>query len=325
MEKQLLLYIRLSGKSYWRLFREIPFLLQIVFLLILSGILYFLAETTFTGVITNYLVVFLLFVLMGRWCCRMSSSEKVLLSFLNIPIRLIHVLKCSLLSLPFFLLDGSVGFLLLTVGTAVVIWSPERITQNRTLPGFYVSTSYQWLGMYRVSGIWILSLGMLFLLIALWHQNTNMSNFFLGWIITLPPFFAYYTTDPPKFLRIYKNSRFLIGKKLRELIRNIAIPTLLSLALVLLIDFSNSGLYLKPALFFIYIDLLLFYSRYICYPHTLIALALSVILIVASLAVFILYLIPGILICSLILLCLHFLAINNLKTFFQDERTETLY
>ena len=316
MKQQSLLYIKLLGKSYWRLFRELPLLLQILFLFIACGVLFLLKKTEFTGSLTNHIVVFLLFVLIGKWICREASSEKVLLSLLRIPVILIRALKCALLSVPVFLLDIVAGFLSLTLGTLTVLFFPKKRTQNKVLPGFYVPTSYQWLGMYRISGVWVLSIGFLLHLIALWHQNVNMSAFLLGWLIILPAFFAYYATDPLEFLVIYKNKHFLIRKKLKELIVNTAIPTIVSLTLVLSVDYSNSGLYMKLTLLYIYIALLLFYSRYVCYPHSITSFALTCLLTFASLSVFVLYPLAGIITGLLLLSLLHLLAVNNLKNIF---------
>lgn len=320
MKQQTLLYLKLLGKSYWRLFREFPIVLQCLLLLVISGTFYFLAITEFSGSLTNYTVLYLLFFLAGRWACRISSSEKVLLSLLNIPVLHIRALRCILLSLPFFLLNVGVGAILLTLGTLTVVFLPERIKRNRAFPAFYVPASYQWLGMYRQSGVWTLSAGFLLLLIGLWHHNTNMVCFFLGWIILVPCFMAYYNADPPQFLTIYKNCRFLMWRKMCELVVNSTIPLLVSFILVLTVDFVHAVLYLKLTFLFVFISLLLFYSRYICYPHTLTALVLSVILIVVSFVSLRVYPLAASVVCLFLLPLLHFLAINNLKTFLAYDK-----
>lgn len=79
MKEQTLLYFKLLEKSYWRLFRNFPIVLQCLFLLMLSGILFFFAETEFTGSFTNYAVTYLIFVLIAKMICRISASEKALL------------------------------------------------------------------------------------------------------------------------------------------------------------------------------------------------------------------------------------------------------
>lgn len=315
MKQQALLYIKLLGKSYRRLFREFPILLQGLFLLLLGGIFFFLAKTEFVGSFTNYALVFILFVLIARWLCRISVPESVLLSLLRISVFQIKAMKCILLSLPFFLLDLSVGALLLTVGTPVVTFLPEKTTRNKALPSFYVPASYQWRGMYRQSGIWTLSAGFLLLLIGLWHHNTHMVCFFLGWIMLIPCFLTYYNADPPQFLSVYKNSRFLMRKKMCELLFNSAMPTVVALMLVLTLDFSNAVLYLKLAFLFIYIALLLFYGRYIGYPQTLTALVLSAILIFSSVLSFSLFPKATFVACLFLLPVLHRLAAYNLKIF----------
>jgi hypothetical protein len=303
------------GKSYWRLFREFPIVLQCLFLLAFCGIPFFFVEIGFAGSFTNYAVVLILFVLIARRICRISASERVLLSLLRMPVFRIKAIKCVLLSLFFFFLDMGVGVLLLTLGTLTVVFSPEKVKRNKAFPSFYAPSSYQWLGMYRQSGVWVLVAGFLFLLIGLWHHNTNIVCFFLGWIILVPCFLAYYNADPPQLLVIYKDRRYLIWKKGCELIFNITIPLFVSLMIVLTVDFAHAGLYLRLAFLFVYISLLLFYSRYISYPHTLTAFVLSAILIVISAILLMSYLRIATVLCFLVLPLLHFLAVSNLKTF----------
>lgn len=315
MKQQTLLYIKLSGKSYRRLFREFPIVLQGLFLLLLGGMLFFLAETAFVGSFTNYAIVFILFVLINRWLCRISAPERVLLSLLRISVIQIKAMRCILLSLPFFLLDLTVGVLLLTVGTPAVVFLPEKVIRNRALPSFYAPASYQWLGMYRQSGVWTLSAGFLLLLIGLWHHNTHMVYFFLGWIMLMPCFLTYYNADPSQFLAVYKSPGFLMWKKVCELLFNSTMPAVVALMLVLIFDFSHAVLYLKFAFLFVYVALLLFYGRYIGYPHTLTALVLSAILIFASVLSFTLFPLATAVACLLLLPVLHMLAVYNLKTF----------
>lgn len=320
MKQQTLLYLALSGKSYWRLFHEFPIMLRLLFLLMFCGLLYFFLKVELTRSFTNYVVIYFAFVWIARWVCRISTSERVLLSLLRIPVFRIKVVKCVLLSLPFFLLDIGVATMLLTLGVITVVLLPERMKRSKVFPAFYAPASYQWIGMYRRSGLWVLSFGLLLLGIALWQQNTNMICFALGWIIVILCFIANYNIDPPEFLVIYKNSRFLISKKLIELIFNVALPSVFLFTLVLAVDYTNVLLYLKFISFFMYIDLLLFYCRYICYPHVMTALALFAFLVLLSAISLVSFPAQAVAGCCLLLPFLHHLAVNNLKSLFYHER-----
>jgi len=145
-----------------------------------------------------------------------------------------------------------------------------------------------------------------------------MVCFFLGWIIIVPCFIACYSEDPSRFLSIYKHSRFLMWKKGRELLFNVAIPTGVSLGIVLLADFTNVGLYLKLTFLFVLINLLLFYCRYACYPHILTALALSAIFSLLLTGLFFTYPVIASFVCILLTAVLHLLAVHNLKSFLSN-------
>jgi hypothetical protein len=322
-KRRLSLYFKLIGKSCLRLFNEFSLALKLFFVLLLVAGGYLLAGLPFTASIRNYAIVFVVFFLLGQWVCRISPSEKDLLVFLKIPVVWICAIKCLVLSAPFFLLDIWSGLLVMIFGTPAVVFYPGVVVGNIRIVSFYVRSSYQWLGMYRRTGVWVLSAGFILLLIGLWHRNVNMACFCLGCIIILPCFFAYYgQPDPKPFLSVYKSSRILLRKKVGELLANISIPALVCVICLLIFDFAHTGLYLKFILLFLYADLLMFYFCYLCYPHVLTACVLFAVTVCMSAGLFFSY--PLIALPALLLLVLlHILTIVNLKSVIAYGKAES--
>lgn len=314
--EQLNIYFRLLGKSYFRLFMEFPVVLKLLFILLFTGGIYLLNEFPFAPSLTNLFIIYVLFVIMGQRICMMSSSERTLLKLLDVSIVGIRVIKCVLLSVLFFILNFYAGLVAISLGTLSLLFYPERVTKNIQIPSFYIKSSYQWISMYRRMGIWILIGGLLFLTIGLWHQNRNMVCVFLGLINILPCFLAYYEReDTVPFLAVYKSSSYLLQTKLYELLYNIIIPLIFSLLLLVIIDYSGIGFYLKYAAFFIYTDLLLFYCYYVFYPHILTSCVLFCILASVSLTLFFSYPLLFIIVVFVLLFVLHLVAVINLKPF----------
>jgi hypothetical protein len=319
------IYIRLLGKSYLRLFKEFPLLLQIIFVLLSIAILYTLSVVQLSLSVVNYAVGYISFVFAGRWICRISSPERILLAILNVPNNLVCTLKCMLLSVPSFFLDMYMGLLVLSLGTITIIFFPYKKMKTLRMHSLYFPTSYQWLSMYRKAGIWVLIIGFLLFLIALWHQNLNLTYFSLLCIITTPCFFTYYgQKDSSKFLSIYKNSSFLVWRKVCELLINSLIPALVCLPFLLLMDISHIELYIKCILILVYMNLLMFYCYYICYKYFFTAFILFCIIGYVSLALFISYPLIAFVVCMVVVTALHIFAIINLKSIFFHDKTESI-
>lgn len=323
---QLALYYNLLGKSYFRLFMEFPLLLRLLFVLFFGGGVYLLVNLPFTASLRNYAIVFVVFFLLGQWLCRMTSQERILLTFLKIPVVSIRVVKCLILAAFFFLLDVGAGLLVMTLGTLAVAFYSGGTVRNIKIRSFYVPSSYQWLGMYRRSGIWVLLAGFMLFLIGLWHENENMVCFFLGWIICIPCLFAYYgQPDPKQFMSVYKNKSVLMRRKVLELLINLSIPVAVCTLLLLLFDLGNIGFYGKYILLFLYADLLLFYFSYICYPHILTAFALSGISIFILTGFFIIVPILTVLFGLIFLYILHTMAVIYLIARAPYEKPESTH
>lgn len=323
---KLSMYLKLLGKSRFRLFMEFPMLIRILFILFFCCGVYFLFKLPFSPSVTHYIATYVLFVMAGRWICRMQSPERILLTFLGIPVLWIKILKCLLLSLFVFVVDIHAGLIGMSLGALTVVLLPDRPYGNSRIASFYLRTSYQWLGMYRRTGIWVQLSGLLLLFIGLWHGNRNMSCFFLAWIIIIPCFFAFYAQpDPEQFIRVYKSSSYLLQRKLRESLINLLVPIVICLGMLLVFDASFILSYLKYLLLFAYSGLLLFYYRYVCYPHLLSALALFCITLAASFGLFFSYPYLLVILSILLLALLHILAVINLKPICAHGKTQSVY
>lgn len=314
--RQTLLYFRLKSKSSYRLWKEFPWVIRLLFLGGFLLITYLLIISHLDKSLINYTVVSGVYILLGLKLCRLSPPEAILLKVLQIPQIQIRLIKCLLLSIPFFLLDIYAGLIDVILGTGIVLLIADKRPNQKTIRSFYKATSYQWLSMFRSEGRWLLFAGFIFLMIALYHGNRNMACFSLGWLFLVPCFAVYYyrQKDPKQWLRVYKNASFLLRKKLTEVLQNTMILLAVCVPLVLIFDWSAYWLYTRLFLLLILGNVLFFYGYYACYPGMLTAMILT------GIVIFILYLLyvitPVFFIPAglLLLVILHIISIQNLKS-----------
>ncbi|MDR2919949.1 MAG: hypothetical protein LBV72_11370 [Tannerella sp.] len=314
--RQTQLYFRLKSKSYYRLWKEFPWVIR---LLLLGGFLiitYILIISHLDASLINYTVVSCVYILLGLKLCRLNPSEAVLLKVLRIPQIQIRLIKCLLLSMPFFLLDIYAGLIALILGTGIVMLIADKRPNRKAVRSFYKATSYQWLSMFRSEGCWLLLAGLIFLMVALFHGNRNMACFSLVWLFLIPCSAAYYNRqkDPKQWLRVYKNVSFLMRKKITEVLQNILILLVVCVPLVLIFDWSAYWLYTQLFLLLIMGNVVIFHVYYACYPGMLTAIVLT------GIVIFILYLLyvlaPVFFIPAglFLLVILHIISIQNLKS-----------
>lgn len=313
--KQLELYIRLKGRSLMRLFNELPFLIRLFFVAVFILFSMLLFQMRLDVTVENILLTSLVFVLAGIRLCRLKPAECVLLKVLQVPQMPLKLLKCILLSVPFFLLNRYAGLINLTMGTVFVACFADRQIIRKPFRSFYRPTAYQWNSMFRSGGIWILLIGLVLLLIALYHGNRNMAYFALGWVTTFPCFVAYYSLkDPQVWLRTYKNVPFLLFCKLKELLANTLLTVSLPLLIAFLWDGANGLSYLACAGFFCFCNLSVFYGYYVCYSGFVLAIIVTAMLLFAAILFFSLWHFLAVAAILPICMCLHFLAVQNLKS-----------
>lgn len=102
---QLLLpYLRIKARSYYRLLKEIPVLVRLLLLGVVVGAGYVLFAYKEEPTVMIYLYCLVGFVLLGRWACRPSPKEEVLIRGLGLPVLKIQLFKYALLSVPFGML-----------------------------------------------------------------------------------------------------------------------------------------------------------------------------------------------------------------------------
>lgn len=314
--RQTLLYFRLKSKSYYRLWKEFPWMIRLLFAAVLFIIAYFLIISHLNASLTNYTIASGVYILLGLKLCWLNPSEAVLLKVLQIPQIQVRVIICLCLSIPFFLLDIYAGLIAVVFGTAVVVLIADQRSNPKATRSFYKATSYQWLSMFRSGGRWLLLAGFIFLIIALYHGNRNMACFSLGWLFLIPCLAAYYyrQKDPMQWLRVYKNASFLLRKKLTEVLQNTIVLLVVCVPLVLIFDYSAYWLYIQLFLLLIMGNVLFFYGYYACYPGMLTAMVVTGIVIFILYLLYVIYPVFFIPAGLLLLVILHIISIQNLKS-----------
>lgn len=323
-------YLKIKLLSSYRIFKEFPLPIRLLLLPALVLIGYVLSIQTIAPTVTNYLYCLGAFLVIGKWLCSIHMHENILIKSLGIPLRGILVVKCTLLGIPFVLLDGLIGGVVIVSGSFILyMLSAVNKSFKFTLPSFYMTESYQWLSSWRAEGIWGYLLGVFLTCMGLYSGNGNLINFSLLWISCLSCFFIYYKViDPLQFLTIYKNPSFLIKKKTVELLVNTSLS--LSVSVVLLLLFLPIKAF--PILWVVggvLGNCLLLYTYYCCYPSMVKAIIVLCSALIVLTAIGIENPLYGLAATILLLPTLYFIAHRNLKSILYvnatpEDRTTTV-
>ena len=315
--KNICKYIRIKGFSYFRLLCEIQFVYKFIMTIIVGLAVFMLLSVELQVTAKSVVVSLCVFVFQGMSLCAFSFPEKMLLKTLGIKINTLLFIRLLLLSIPFFLLNVFIGLIIATIGSLFVI-SLQGISfrKSKRLPAFYMQTSYQWLSSFRRGGLWIQSAGFLLFAIALFQGNENMLNVAFGWLMCAPCFMSYCFNIPDSrfWLVSYRSVGFLLKSKLVELLLNTSLPALICLPLVAIFMPAALILFLKLFAAFLFIDLLIFYSYYLCYPSILMPFICLVFLISTWSAMMLMHPEITVIVSAPALLLLHILTIQNLKS-----------
>ena len=315
-------YIRIKGLSSVRLFFEIPFVYKFVMLTFTVMISFMLLSVDLQANVKNVAVCLCIYVLLGVSICSFSFPEKLLLKTLRVNIFAALFLRLLLLSIPFFLLDIYIGLIVVTAGSLCVIFLKDvYIRKSKRLPSFYRKTSYQWLSSFRRGGLWVLVAGFLLFAIAIYHDNENMMYAAFGWIMCVPCIMSYPFNIPDSrfWIANYKSVHFLLKSKLLELLINASLPALVCLSLVAIFMPAFLLLFVRLTAVFLFVDLLIFYCVYLNYPSLFMAFINIFILITVWLVVVFMHPVLSVYISVPLLLMLHVLAVQNLKSELYDN------
>lgn len=323
-------YLKIKLLSSYRIFKEFPLPIQLLLLPALVLIGYVLSIQTIAPTVTNYLYCLGAFLVTGKWLCSIRIYESILIKSLGIPLRGLLVVKCTLLGIPFILLDGLIGGLVIVSGSFILyVLSTINKSFKFTLPSFYMTESYQWLSSWRAEGVWGYLLGVFFTCMGLYSGNKNLIYFSLLWTSCLSCFFIYYRViDPLQFLRVYKNPTLLIKRKTVELLVNTSLSLAVSVVLLLLflpikafpIVWVAGG---------ILGNCLLLYTYYCCYPSMVKAIIVLCSVLIVLTAICVENPLYGLAATILLLPTLYFIAHRNLKSILYvnatpEDRTTTV-
>lgn len=310
-------YIRLKGLSLVRLWREIPFVYRILMLAVISLAIYVLILLHVPVSVKSLSVGLCVFVLVGMYVCSFSFSEKIVLKSLGIKLFPLFMIRCFLLSIPFFILNVHIGLVTVSLGLVCVYFlSKVNFRSGKSLPSVYKKTSYQWLSAYRSEGVWVLIAGFLFFAVALYHKNENMSCVALGWLMCVPCFISYYAKMPEAqiWLISYRSASFLLRCKLIEMLINALLPALICIPAVMIFMPAYILLFIKLLFVFLFVDLLLLYSCYLCYPSIIMSFLCCFLFVMIWSVVTLMHPVVSACISAPFLLLLHIIVIQNLKS-----------
>ncbi|MDR2915771.1 MAG: hypothetical protein LBV74_13205 [Tannerella sp.] len=317
-------YIRLKSLSLVRLWREIPFVYQVVMLAVISLAIYALIQFRVPVSVKSLSVGLCVFVLAGVPICSFSFPEKILLKSLGLKLFPLFMIRCFLLSVPFFILNVYFGLVMVTVGLICVYFlSKVNFRSGKGFPSFYKKTSYQWLSGYRTGGVWALISGFLFFAVALYHKNENMSCVAFGWLMCVPCFVSYYTKmlDARIWLVNYRSASFLLRCKLIELLVNALLPALICLPALMIFMPAYILLFIRLLFVFLFIDMLFLYSYYLCYPSMIMSGLCCILLVMIWSVITWMHPVISVYMSAPLLLLLHILTIQNLKSIRHAELT----
>ena len=314
-------YIRIKWLSSVRLFFEIPFIYKLV-MAVFAGLGGFLLLSLDLQINAKSMTVCIcIFVLLGVSICSFSFREKILLKTIGVKIFAALFIRLLLLSIPFFLLDIYIGLIAGTAGSlCVILLQGVNIRKSKRLPSFYRKTSYQWLSSFRRGGLWVLIIGFLLFAIALYHGNENMMSAAFGWLMCVPCLMSYFNIRDSRFwLANYNSVHYMLKSKLLELFVNASLPALICLFLVAIFMPVHLLLFVKLSTIFLFVDLLIFYCVYLNYPLFIMAFINIFIIISVLLVVVFMHPVLSIYISAPLLLVLHVLAVQNLKSEIYDN------
>lgn len=319
------IYMCLLRRSYGRLFYDFPIAAQLLFVVIAIIVSYVLIEVVLAQTILNYTISIVVFVVFGRWGCRIKPSELILLKNLNVSVLSVTALKCLLLAVPFFLLDLITGILVATIGLTTVIglllceikYSGlfMRLKKNRFSFCLPFASAYKWIAACRSEALLVELFVLILYAVALKIGNLNMACVMAGLSICVPSFVACYElSDSKAFLRIYKSTKLLMWQKFTETVLFSSIPLILCFTAICCVFPSDIELLIYLFVGFLYINLLMMYTSYLFFPNILMALIWNFILLILSVVFVVIFSRISIVLFIILLVSLHYLSIQNLKT-----------
>ena len=308
-------YLRVKITSLIRLFGDIPFVYKLIMMALLCFAVYALIIAPVDFTIESIAICLCVFALTSVKFCSFSFSEKVLLKTLDIKILPLFFIRLVLLSIPFFLLNPYIGLVMISAGSMCAYFLSKVDIDGhkaKAFPSFYRKASYQWLSAFRRGGLWMLTVGFLLFVIALYVGNNNMLYAVFGWLMCVP--FAIALSDVRAWLVNYKGVSFLLRRKLVELLFNASLPALICLPLVAIFMSAALILFVKLFIAFLFVDLMMFYGYYMCYPSPIKTFFCSVFLISTWSVMMLMHPVVTVTLSAPVLLLLHLLTIQNLKS-----------
>jgi len=312
-------YIHLKILCTWRLFRDLPLIVQLLFAAAFVLLIWFLVSDRIEFSWRSF------FILVGAQCLlsilflNIKEKEKILLLTLQIPLRQVNLLRVALVAVFFLLLNplsaaaGTVLSLLVAFG-----WKTDKQSwfAQMVLPAIFVKTSYRWLAAYRKGGFLIIPVGLFLQAMAIIHHNDVLGYFSVLFMISISCCLAsLFMEEAGSFLLCYPGADGLLKNKFRENLVNSAILSIFTLPFAVWCMYHGNYNAFAFILLGIYINSLIEAIFYTGYPSILLSFILLFVvatIIFALVFELTIYLVVPI---SLVLLCvLWFTAYLNIQS-----------
>lgn len=316
-------YLKLKSLIYFRLFRDFPFVLQLLFVVLLPLVLYGVYRIE-TG--TNYktiIVIVSIQVVITYTAQHIKPQERILLQSLHISLWKVKLLRIVLVSLIFFTLNpliAGIGTLIAIIIGLLLLSGSSSASYFSALPVFYKKSSYRWISSYRRGVMWAILVLLFFQIMGYVHTNENMVIVSTAAIVCIPCLWAFLSDDSRKFLLYYKNPAWLLRSKVYENIFNTAVLVLITLPIVILSAVGGSFNAVLVIVVCVYLNLLIDGVYYAGYPTSIIGVVGLMVLTAVLFALY--YQFPLYVVCitgALILSAVYYWAYARMKSIFYEH------
>ena len=303
----------------------LPVAVKVLFVFVAGVVCYGLAKASIAHGIMYHGLAVAAFVVLAFRACKIGHAERVLLKNMRVSFAAVFSVRCMLLSVPFFLLDWTVGILAVTVGSALVVCLSLYQTKYPSKNGFSMfrrlrfklpfAAAYQWVSGYRTDIVWTMLVGVILHAIAVVHGNRNMACAMMALTVCVPGFTVYYRLqDPKSFLRIFRDSSLLVRRKCMATVLFSAVPLCWLLPVSCIVFTADIWLFVGLTAACIFVNLTMMYACYIFYPDAVLSLVMFSILLILTAVVYSVFSLPvTVCLCAAVLFACHLSAVKRLK------------
>lgn len=317
-------YLKIRALSLGRLFRDFPFIMQLVIAGLVIFVAYVLLSLQLEITFRSFTGLAIIQLLLSFLVITPSPKEEILLLTLKIPLRQVKAIKILLLAIPFLLINPLIA-LGATCCSLLFLLDNSRKTRisfkHIVIPTPFCKSSYRWVSTFRKGGICLIAIVLFLQIMSVVHLNPNLAKVSVFLLTCLPAFFTVFgVTDPKDFLYCFKNARWLIFTKLKENLLNTAFLVLLSLPITLFYLLRGEYSFVLVLSGSIFLNLIMELTYYMLYPSAFIALIVFGLLFISLITIIVQLPLWTSILIMLILFCIaYFIAYSNIKSLLYEH------